>query len=64
MNEYPVPANATLLSATTRVLAVEQLGAVRVPDPVDPRQAITNGPGFRVELDLPIELGSCCLLST
>jgi hypothetical protein len=53
VNEYPVPGNAILLSAATRVLAVEQLAAVRIPDPVDPGQAITDGPGFRVELDVP-----------
>jgi hypothetical protein len=53
VNEYPVPGNAILLSAATRVLAVERLAGVRIPDPVDPGQAITEGPGFCVELDVP-----------
>jgi hypothetical protein len=53
VNEYPVPGNGILLSAATRVLAVEQLAPVQIPDPVDPDQAITDGPGLRVELDIP-----------
>jgi hypothetical protein len=62
VNQYPVPGNATLLSAATRVLAVEQLAAVRILDPIDPGQAIAGGPGFRVELDVP-DRGGWLLLS-
>jgi hypothetical protein len=61
VSEYPVPGNATLLSAATRVLAVEPLAAVRIPDPVDSGQAITDGPGFRVELDVPDRSGQLLL---
>jgi len=53
VNEDPVLGRAVLLSAAARVLAVEQLPAVQAADPTDPSQATTDGPGFRLELDLP-----------
>lgn len=53
MSESPVPGEAILVSAAARVLAITTLPPVRIGDPTTPGVAIVDGPGFRVELDVP-----------
>jgi hypothetical protein len=52
-HQDPFGCGAILISAAARVLAVEVLPPVRIADPTDPAVVIEDGPGFRIELDMP-----------